>query len=131
MLEHQAKERVQKMMQTIYKIRNNPDYIAVAVQYGKMDPKLHAIQISCAPNYDELMKRFEALHTEVETLKNQLSDALVLAERENWVGVDKIVLNEMHKAGIEVVLDVIYDKDGAELDPFGVFEAARNLKFAF
>lgn len=130
-MQNMLERKIRLIMETIYAIRHDPDYIATAVQYGKLDPKLRAIKISNADNHAALVDCNPALQGEVEELNAQFSQMIFIIELDGMVGVAKPVLSMLHDAGIDVVFDIEYDPETAKLVAFGVFDATPDVKFAF
>jgi hypothetical protein len=133
MLQSPVEERVKNLMQTIYRIRNSPGYIAAVVQNGKMHPKLHAIAISCAEENVSvpLLALYPEFQVEVDKLTLQLTSLLVMFDHSGWVSINTNVIAELKKYDIEVIIETSYANGKVTLIPYAIFEAAPKLRFAF
>jgi ribosomal protein L28 len=122
---------VKQLETLIADIRKNPDYIAAAVSHGQMDPKLHAVSINGAKNWEYLSHKFSELQDRVSELGLEMIRFVLDDDGEvDKVTVSVRAIRALKKIGITIVLDVNPDDDAAPIMPHGVFEATTHLKFA-
>jgi hypothetical protein len=114
----------------ITRIRSDDDYIAQAVAHGKMNPKLRAICIANAENWEWLSRAFTDFQMAVDELARDIVDVSMPVERDSLVVLDLDVMRAFQKAGIHIAVEVDIDNDAMPVNIYGVFEVRPDLKFA-
>jgi hypothetical protein len=114
----------------ITRIRSDDDYIAQAVAHGKMNPKLRAICIANAENWEWLSRSFPDFQMVIDELARDIVDATMPVESDSIAVLELDVMRAFHKIGIHIAVEVDVDNDAMPVNIYGVFEVRPDLKFA-
>jgi hypothetical protein len=114
----------------ITRIRSDDDYIAQAVAHGKMNPKLRAICIANAENWEWLSRSFPDFQLAIDELARDIVDAAMPVETDSIAVLELDAMRAFHKIGMHIAVEVDVDNDAMPVNIYGVFEVRPDLKFA-
>lgn len=121
---------IAQLKNAISRIRADDDYITLALAKGKMNPKLRAVCIASAENWEPLARSFPSLQDVVEDLAGQIVAAVMPIEPGSVAVVSLEMARELQKAGVKIVVEVDVDDDAMPVNVYGVFDVRPDLKFA-
>ncbi len=123
-------EQVQTIRTVINKVRANKAYIATAVEHGCLNPKLSAICIGHAENWEALSHGFSDLQAEVDALGEIITRMVKPMDNGEHILISLDGMRVLRTIDMQPVLDVGLDEPGLPVHIFGVFEISPDLKFA-
>lgn len=126
----QVADLVSQASGVVTRIRSDDDYIAQAVAHGKMNPKLRAICIANAENWEWLSRSFPDFQLAIDELARDIVDVVMPVESDALVVLELDVMRKFQQIGIRIAVEVDIDNDAMPVNIYGVFEVRPDLKFA-
>jgi hypothetical protein len=123
-------EAAGRFQQMIQRIRQAPTYIATAVANGRMNPRLHAVCIAHAENWEALSHGFRDMQLEIDELADLLDEVIVPSETSDIVQISLDAIRVFFKAGIKVEVIVDVENPITPVLNYAIFQIGPHLHFA-